>query len=229
MCIIIAMTPRRFVIPDIHGCALTLQRLVEEVIHFRKTDTLYLLGDYIDRGPRSREVLELIRSWRDDGFTIHPLRGNHEEMLLNACHDRASFRLWMLNGGGATLASFGVEDACEIPLPYRTMLADLPLYLKLDDVVLVHAGLNFDLDDPFSDREAMLWLRPTSVDNVQLGGRKLVCGHTPQTRKAIEASLATGLITLDNGCVYAGMPGMGSLSVLELNTNNLMFQENIDH
>lgn len=222
------MTPRRFVIPDIHGCALTLQRLVEEVIHLRKTDTLYLLGDYIDRGPHSSEVLEFIRSRRENGFTVHPLRGNHEEMLLNACHDRVSFRLWMLNGGGATLASYGVEDACEIPLLHRTMLAALPVYLELDDVVLVHAGLNFDLDNPFSDRDAMLWVRPTGVDSVKLGGRKLVCGHTPQTRVAIEASLATGLITLDNGCVYAGMPGLGSLSALELNTLTLLFQENID-
>ena len=228
MCIIVAMTYRRFVIPDIHGCALTLQRLVEEVIQLGATDTLYLLGDYIDRGPRSREVLELIRYWRDAGLTINALRGNHEEMLLDACRDRASFRLWMINGGFATLASYGVEDACEIPISHRTMLAGLPLYLELEDAVLVHAGLNFELDDPFSDREAMLWGRPSGVDSVKLGGRKLICGHTPKTRQAIEASLATGLITLDNGCVYAGWPGLGSLAALELNTLTLLFQDNID-
>lgn len=224
----IAMTSRRFVIPDIHGCALTLRCLVEKVIRLGPTDTLYLLGDYIDRGPRSKEVLELIHSWSARGFSVHPLRGNHEEMLLDACRDRDSFRLWMLNGGGATLTSYGVEDACEIPLPHRTMLDALPAYLELDDAVLVHAGLNFDLDDPFSDRDAMLWVRPTRTDSVKLGGRRLICGHTPKTRHEIQASLATGLITLDNGCVYAGKPGLGSLAALELNTLTLLFQENID-
>jgi len=222
------MTSRRIVIPDIHGCALTLQRLVEDVIRLDRADTLYLLGDYIDRGPHSRAVLDLIHFWMESGFAVTPLMGNHENMLLNACRDRASFRLWMLNGGYATLASYGVEDACEIPLATRHLLARLPLYLSLDDVVLVHAGLNFDLDDPFSDPEAMLWTRPSASDRVRLGGRKLVCGHTPQTRSAIEESLATDLITLDNGCVYAGVPGLGSLAALELNTLNLLFQVNID-
>ncbi|RII27375.1 MAG: serine/threonine protein phosphatase [Geobacter sp.] len=222
------MTSRRFVIPDIHGCALTLRHLVEDVLQPGQADALYLLGDYIDRGPRSREVIELIRSWSQEGLAVHPLRGNHEEMLLDACRDRTSFRLWMLNGGYATLASYGVEDACELPLPHRAILSDLPLYMKLDDVVLVHAGLNFTLDDPFSDREAMLWVRSTKVDSIKLDGRKLVCGHTPTTRKAIEASMATDLITLDNGCVYAGAPGLGSLAALELNTLTLLFQENID-
>jgi serine/threonine protein phosphatase 1 len=222
------MTLRRYVIPDVHGCALTLQHLVEDIIGLDRTDTLYLLGDYIDRGPRSKEVIDLIQMWMELGFAVTPLMGNHEEMLLNACRDRASFRLWMLNGGYATLASYGVEGACDIPISTRHLLANLPRYLSLNDVVLVHAGLNFDLNDPFSDREAMLWARPGESGHVKLGGRKLVCGHTPKTRNAIEASLVTDLITLDNGCVYAGVPGLGNLAALELNSLTLSFQENID-
>lgn len=223
----VGMAPRRFVIPDIHGCARTLQHLVEEVLRPGPDDTLFLLGDYIDRGPASRQVLDLIMGWRAAGYRIEALRGNHEEMFLDACRDRSAFRLWMLNGGTATLESFGVEDACEIPLPYRSFCEDLPPHLLLDDFVLVHAGLNFDEADPFADREAMLWTRSTRVERARIGGRRVVCGHTPVSRQSVWDSLTGDLITLDNGCVY-DWPGLGSLTALELTGMTLSFQENID-
>src|SRR4051794_19819274 len=118
-----AMSGRSFAIPDIHGCAATFRRLVNMTLRAVAGDTLYLLGDTIDRGPDSRGVLEEIMSLRREGIAVVALRGNHEDMLLKACRDRDDFRLWMLNGGGATLQSFGVEDACEIPRLYRELLA----------------------------------------------------------------------------------------------------------
>lgn len=220
--------PRRFVVADIHGCSRTLDRLLTEVIRLRRGDELYLLGDYIDRGPRSREVLDLLLDLIGAGYAVHPLRGNHEEMLLNGCHDRQLFRLWMLNGGDATLQSFAVEDPCEIPLRYRRFLAELPLYYLLPDYVLVHASLNFALADPFADRETLLWSRSLEVRKELIGGRRLIGGHTPVTRESIVAGLAGDRIVLDNGCVYAGRPGMGSLAALELDGMSLFFQENID-
>ncbi|BDV44142.1 serine/threonine protein phosphatase [Geotalea uraniireducens] len=221
-------TPRRFVIPDIHGCSRTLDRLLGKVLRLQRGDELYLLGDYIDRGPRSREVLDLLLELVGAGYAVHPLRGNHEEMLLNGCRDRGMFRLWMLNGGDATLQSFGVEDPCEIPLRYRRFLGELPLYYLLPDYVLVHASLNFALADPFADREAMLWSRSLEVRKESIGGRRLIGGHTPVPRETIVAGLAGDRIVLDNGCVYAGRSGMGSLAALELNGMSLFFQENID-
>ncbi|WP_298438884.1 metallophosphoesterase family protein [Geobacter sp.] len=220
---------RRFVVPDIHGCSRTLDRLLgREGIGLNRGDDLYLLGDYIDRGPGSREVLDILRGLVLKGYRVWPVRGNHEEMFLNGCHDRELFRLWMLNGGGATLASFGVEDPCEVPPAYRRFVEEMPLYRLLPDFVLVHASLNFALPDPFADREAMLWSRSLEVRREKIGGRRVIGGHTPMTREAIVQGLATDRIVLDNGCVYAGEPGLGTLTALELDSMTLTFQENID-
>lgn len=222
------MEPRRFVIPDIHGCARTFRRLLHEILRVRKDDIVYLLGDTIDRGPASRDVIDEIISLRNSGFAIHPLRGNHEEMLLKSCHDRNFFYMWMLNGGHATLKSFDVEDGCEIPREYRQFIESFPYFIELEDFILVHGGLNFTIPDPLMDREAMLWSRNREVSKELIGGRRLIGGHTPVDREHIRQSLASDHILLDNGCVYKGETGLGSLACLELNSMSLFFQENID-
>lgn len=222
------MKPRHFVITDIHGCGLTFSRLLESVIRLQRSDTLFLLGDNIDRGPRSREVLDKIRELQLSGYDIRSLRGNHEEMLINSCRDRSYFRIWMINGGHETLRSFGVEDACEIPPVYRRLLESFPFFMEFGDFVMVHASLNFRMPDPFEDREAMLWSRSREAISSLIGGRRLVGGHTPLDMDEIRRSLATDKIMLDNGCVYSGEPGLGSLLALELETMTLYSQKNID-
>lgn len=218
---------RRFVIPDIHGCALTLDRLIREVIRLKRCDELYLLGDYIDRGPRSREVLDILMGLVMKGYRVFLLRGNHEEMFLNGCSDRNFFRMWLLNGGRATLDSFGVEDACDIPLQYRRFVAEMPYYRILPDFVLVHASLNFDISNPFADTEAMLWSRSLEVRTELISGRRVIGGHTPMSRSEILRGLATDRIVLDNGCVYPERPGMGCLVALDIDSMTLFSQENI--
>lgn len=226
--LVIFMLVRRFVIPDIHGCARTFAALVFDVLRIRETDVLYLLGDYVDRGPRSREVIDLIWSLQRDGFIVYPIRGNHDEMFLQSCGSLDYFRMWILNGGRTTLESFGVEDPCGIPGSYRRFFAGLPYYLELEDSILVHAGLNFETGDPFADTQAMLWSRDGEVKPELIGYRKIISGHTPVDRETIRQSLATGRILLDNGCVYAPHPDLGTLAALELNTMSLYFQVNID-
>jgi serine/threonine protein phosphatase 1 len=222
------MPPRHFVIPDIHGCAVTFRTLVEDVICLTTEDQLYLLGDYIDRGPRNKEVLDTIIGLARGGYSVKTLRGNHEEMLLNSENSPADFRLWTLNGGNATLYSFGVDSAGEIPRRYLKFLEKLPLFFILDDFILVHACLNFDSPDPFSDRESMLWARHCEVDRSRIGNRRVISGHTPVNREALEKGLDSSRIMLDNGCVYKGYTGLGALAALELNSMALFFQENID-
>ena len=222
------MKPRHFVIPDIHGCGLTFRRLLERGIRIQRSDTVFLLGDTIDRGPRSREVLDTIVELRTKGHDIRSIRGNHEEMLLKSCMDRSYFRMWMINGGHETLTSFGVEDACEIPLLYRRLMADYPFYIEYGDFILVHANLNFRMPDPFEDREAMLWSRSREVDSRLVGGKRLIGGHTPVDMEEVRRSLATDKIMLDNGCVYQGEPGLGNLLALELETMEIYSQKNID-
>ncbi len=222
------MKPRRFVIPDIHGCARTFRRLLQEVIVVRRTDTVYLLGDTIDRGPASKEVIDAITSLKAQGYGIHPLRGNHEEMFLKACRDRNHFYMWMQYGGRETLNSFAVEDPCEVPLSYRQFLGSFPYFIELEEFILVHGGLNFKIPDPLLDWDAMLWSRDNEVVKELIGGRRVICGHTPVKQDEIRLSLATDHIWLDNGCVYKGEAGLGALAALELNSMSLLFQENID-
>lgn len=223
-------TPRRFVIPDIHGCDRTLRGLIEEVIVLERSDDLYLLGDYIDRGPRSREVIDYVMQLIDEGYRLFPLRGNHEEMYLNAAADRSQIRTWILNGGYAALDSFGVNTAVEVPPTYHQFCSSLPYYYLLDDYLLVHAGLNTDVEEPYTDRGAMLWSRPRDISKELLGGKTMICGHTPHTLRDIERMIwkDNGLIILDNGCFLAGRKGMGALLALELTSRTLYSQKNID-
>lgn len=222
------MKPRRFVISDIHGCCRTFRSLVSEVIRIEGGDELYLLGDMIDRGPDSKGVLDFILELRDQGIGINGVKGNHEEMCLRSGESLSMMALWIANGGLATLRSFGVASAGEIPRRYRNLMRTLPDYILLDDFVIVHAALNFDISDPFADRNAMLWMRDCSVVSSRIGGRRLISGHTPVTREQLEASLATDRILLDNGCVFGGRPGLGSLTALELNSMVVWYQENME-
>jgi serine/threonine protein phosphatase 1 len=221
------MTPRTFVIGDVHGCAATLRRLVEELLRPLPGDRIYLLGDLIDRGPDSRGVLDFIFELRERGLSVESVRGNHEEMFLQADDDHL-LELWGANGGLATLASFRADGPGDIPRRYRDFLDSLPLYILLDDFFIVHAGLNFDRPSPFDDTEAMLWTRSSYVDRQRIGGRRLICGHTPVPRSLLEVSLNSNKIMIDNGCVFIDRPEMGNLAALELESMTLFLQPNID-
>jgi serine/threonine protein phosphatase 1 len=222
------MTPRTFVIGDIHGCAATLRRLVEEMLRPAPADRIYLLGDLIDRGPDSKGVLDFIFELRKRGQLVESIRGNHEEMFILSSADQYYMELWFANGGLETLASFRADGPGDIPRLYRDFLGSLPLYILLDDFVLVHAGLNFDPPDPFYDTDAMLWTRSPFVDRMRIGGRRLICGHTPVSRTMLEASLESDKIMLDNGCVFPAHPEPGNLAALELGSMTLFLQPNID-
>ena len=224
----IPIPPRTFVIGDIHGCAATLRRLVDDTLRPVPDDRIYLLGDLIDRGPDSKGVLDFIFELRERGLSVISVRGNHEEMFLQAGDDHYYLGLWTANGGQATLESFQADGPGDIPHRYRDFLGSLPLYILLDDFVIVHAGLNFDTPDPFADTSAMLWTRSPVVDRPRIGGRRLICGHTPVSRIRLEASLNSSKIMLDNGCVFGGRPETGCLAALELESMTVQYQENID-
>ncbi len=221
------MEIRRFVIPDTHGCACTFYHLFHQILQVRKTDRVYLLGDMIDRGPKSKELLDLLMELQSRGFFISCLRGNHEQMLLDASLSPKNIQTWVLNGGFATLDSFGISKVANIPRRYLDFLRSLPLYIEVEDFILVHAGMNFEDGTPFSDSRAMLWSRNLTIDKRQTSNRRLICGHTPHSQNTVRASLAADIITLDNGCVYREH-GLGTLSALELNSLELVFQPNID-
>jgi serine/threonine protein phosphatase 1 len=217
------MTGRRLAIGDIHGCLRTLSAQLERFAP-GPGDTVYLLGDYIDRGPSSKGVLELLLALVRDGIDLRPLRGNHEQLLLDAVGDADALAVWKGNGGYRTLQEFGVSHPGKIPSRYLDFLSSLPLVHLLDDYVLVHAGLDFDSADPLRESrpQHLLWTRDPQVDAAKLGGRTLVTGHTVTSISAIRQSLSTSHIRIDNGCFSRGELGYGALVALDLDARILI-------
>ncbi|NTV48953.1 MAG: serine/threonine protein phosphatase [Geobacteraceae bacterium] len=224
------LTHRRFAIGDIHGCCKTLKKMLEEVLRLRPVDTLYLLGDYIDRGPDSLGVLDYLLELQKSGFGIRLLKGNHEEMLLHAVADPAARKMWYVNGGCTTMRELGVNSPEAIPHRYLDLLTDLSYILATEDYVFVHAGLDFHTNDPVRDTspQFMIWSREGQAESAKLGGRILVTGHNVTPLFAIQDSLVTQHITLDNGCYLKGEFGYGALVALDLDSLELLVQENIE-
>jgi len=204
--------------------------MVEEVLQLKPDDVLFLLGDYIDRGPDSVGVLDYLMQLRESGFDVRPIRGNHEEMLLYAVADPTTRNTWYGNGGWATLQGFGAETPSAIPQRYFDFISALPCILITEEYVFVHAGLDFQANDPLKDTPSqfMLWARNYTVDSAKIGGRTLVTGHTVTPVFAIRESLATDHIKLDNGCYDKGEMSCGTLVALNLDTRELLVQENIE-
>ena len=105
---------RLFAISDIHGCYKPFYELIVSTISLTKSDQLILLGDYIDRGGQSKEVIDFILELKNDGFNITTLTGNHEVMLVDSYYETDALPLWLMNNGMTTLESFGIQDIREI-------------------------------------------------------------------------------------------------------------------
>jgi serine/threonine protein phosphatase 1 len=234
----------RWVIPDIHGCIKTLKTLIDEQIRPKKYDELYFLGDYIDRGPDSKSVIDYIRFLQKEEYNITALRGNHEEFALelydaelktknkwfsNYVHQKR--RAWKAIGGFDTLRSFKIHNLRGIPSGYMEWIRSLEYYVQLDDFILVHAGLNFDIDNPFEDKQSMLWTREYKVDPLKIGNRRIIHGHVPVNIELIYLGIqnkSLRFIDLDNGPYIEGKPGFGNLVALELNSMEMVIQDNRD-
>lgn len=218
----------RYAISDIHGCAKTFKALLEK-INFTQQDKLFLLGDYIDRGPDSRGVIDHIWKLQSEGYQVHCLRGNHEQMLLD---EIAKINEWY-KGEPATLVSFEVNQNEDIPEKYIDWMKRLDYYFELDDYILVHAGLNFLRTDPLADLKEMMWVRRwyDQIDRNWLGKRIIVHGHTPTKKSAVEKSLKIldhlPVIDIDAGCYYE-TEGFGNLTAFNLDSRELIFQPNLD-
>ena len=218
----------RYAISDIHGHARTFGALLDR-LHFSTADELFLLGDYIDRGPDSRGVIDKILALRAAGYRVNCLRGNHEAMLNAALRDPAERPLWLHNGGGATVDSYTAAGYRYPPPAHLSFVDALPRYLETEGYLLVHAGLRFGGPDPLTDTEALLWLRDwyADIDYAWLGERTVVHGHTKMSQARIEAQVSRltldRVLDIDNGC-YSERAGMGQLCAFNLDTRELVFQ-----
>jgi len=221
---------RQFAISDIHGCLKTFRKLVLEVIILTKEDTLFLLGDYINKGTDSRGVLDFIFELQNSGYKLKCLRGNHEQYLidgLNYSWERIAF---LNRGGRETLQSFGVENINQIPEKYLSFIQSLPFFFETENHLLIHAGLNFDLDDPYKDEFSMLNIRRMEVDMKKTGNKNIIHGHVPNSYMDIENALSfhDNHISIDGGCVYSHIHALNHLIALEINSGLLYLHKNID-
>ena len=133
---------RKFAISDIHGCAATFKKLLNEV-DFNTADELYLLGDYVSRGPDSKGVFDHIFRLQELGHFVKCLRGNHEAMLLTALRDPVNAQRWAAGSlGKVTLQSFGVNSVYDIPEHYVDFIRDLDFYLEVEDGQIMKLSLS---------------------------------------------------------------------------------------
>jgi serine/threonine protein phosphatase 1 len=221
---------RLFAISDIHGCFTTFYELVVKVIDLKKTDTLILLGDYIDRGDQSREVIDFITDLLKKGFDVTPLAGNHEQMLIDTYNDSGELPLWLMNSGMSTLSSFGLQDIREMDKKYIGFFNSLGYYKAVENFLFVHAGFDDYAEDPFSDKYNMIWKCSPFYENPVLKDKIIIHGHRPKpvgyTRQLI--SEKSRVIPIDNGCVYEKELGYGNLSALDVYNMELISVPNQD-
>ena len=218
---------RIFAIGDIHGCSKTFEKLLKDKIQITKEDNIYCIGDYIDRGEDSKGVIDLIMRLRNENFHIYTLRGNHEQMMLDAVNDKRSLSLWLDNGGKSTLKSFGIKSLGELPPEYLSFLNETKFFLQKDNYIFVHAGLNFRNKNLFEDKEAMLWERDFFPQQPVLEDRLLIHGHTPIPLTFILKQKGN-CINIDGGCVYTNRPHFGNLIAIDCNKREFLFEENCE-
>ncbi|MEJ7768937.1 MAG: metallophosphoesterase family protein [Chitinophagaceae bacterium] len=216
---------RIFALGDLHGCNEAFHRMLFDKIKIEKTDKIYCMGDYIDRGLQSKEVVDTIISLREQGFFIHTLRGNHEQMMIDSDDSNEHFEHWFNNGGDTTLNSFGIEKFAEMPVKYRQFFLNTKFCISTANYIFVHAGLNFMREDIFEDKDAMLWIRQFKPDQPALKNKILVHGHTPKPLE--EILLQTGnCINIDGGCVYNQNMIYGNLVAISLPGKEFIVERN---
>ncbi|MCD6253932.1 MAG: serine/threonine protein phosphatase [Thermotogae bacterium] len=187
-----------YAVGDIHGCVQPLRRLID-LINPSKNDTLIFLGDYIDRGPDSRAVVNFLLGLSHDHHCVF-LRGNHEGMMIDAVVHGNNLTLWYFNGARATVESYGGIN--NIPQRHLEFILNTKFYYEEDDFLFVHAGVKPGIPLAEQDPFDMLWIRDEFIySSWPLNGRRVVFGHTPFLEEPL---IMEDKIGIDTGCVYGG-------------------------
>lgn len=217
---------RRLVIPDIHGCFNTFMALLNQV-DLKREDNLFLLGDYINRGKKSKEVVDKIVELIEKGYNIFPLRGNHEQALLNIHLKDYTPEELMLPSRFRNKAI--LNEKYKIRDEYLGLISNLPYYYELPDCYLVHAGFDFNSIDFLLDYKSMVWKSDFENSSNALS-KRIVVGHKAKSLNEIMGEIKnhSNVIHLDNGCVYKSNPNLGNLLCYDLDTNKLWVQRNVE-
>jgi serine/threonine protein phosphatase 1 len=215
-----------YAIGDIHGRLDLLEPLLDLIRKDIADDSLggerpllVFLGDYIDRGPASRAVVDqIIRLRADPGLEVKALKGNHEQALLLFLQDAEFGRTWINHGGANTLSSYQIQppnarSPAEDFEKARTALHDamasnhlrffreLELYLQQDDYLFVHAGVRWGVPIEKQVEQDLLWIRKDFLEVDEAMDYVIVHGHTPAERPF----LGDGRIGIDTGAYATGV------------------------
>jgi len=221
-----------YAVGDIHGHARLLDRLLTIIEADASAQAppnrplLIFLGDYVDRGPGSAEVIDRLLGLKADGaFEVRLLKGNHEQALLRFLADPPSGEGWTRFGGLATLASYGVhldgpalDDAgwhhvrdrfaAALPQPHRRFYETLETLLTVGDYAFVHAGVRPGRTLDQQSEDDLLWIRKDFLRRGLKFEKVIVHGHTPTEAPEITPHR----IGLDTGAYISGV-----LSAVRLN------------
>src|SRR5262245_30852548 len=196
---------RTYAIGDIHGALAKLRDLV--VRCERDADggpaTFVFLGDYVDRGPDSRGVIDYLidlHARLTDNAIF--LMGNHEALMLQAVEDSLSVGHWLVQGGDKTLASYGVASAREIPRKHLAWLRSLRLSYDDGRRLFVHAGVDPEKALDEQNDHDLLWIREPFLSDARNYGRLIVHGHTPQREG--RPDVRNNRVNIDTAAVYGG-------------------------
>ena len=216
------MVGRLLAVGDVHGCVDELSTMLDAIAPASE-DTIVFLGDYVDRGPSPRDVIDRLIALRDSGAcrTVF-LRGNHEDMFLaflgEGGHHGEAF---LFNGGRTTLASYGLapylrgeEARTKLPQAHLDFVRGLGLHHLADPFLFVHAGVSplRALED--QREEDLLWIREEFIRNRHRLRQTVVFGHTPQREVLWHLPFKIGL---DTACVYGN-----KLSCLDFTSGTLL-------
>ncbi|MDP2294757.1 MAG: metallophosphoesterase family protein [Pseudolabrys sp.] len=193
-----------FAIGDIHGCFDQLSQLVDRCNQFEKSELrrFVFLGDYIDKGADSQPVVNFLMTLtKEDPSRFIALRGNHEDLLLQAGTNEG-MPLWLINGGGATLRSFGVTSPRELQPEVLDWLRKLPLYNDDGKRFFVHAGIRPGVPLADQSREDLLWIREPFLSSTQQHFRLVIHGHSPTRDR--KPDVRENRVNIDTGAFLGG-------------------------
>jgi serine/threonine protein phosphatase 1 len=196
---------KTYVIGDIHGCSKTLTELLKIMEPIHADDTIIFIGDYIDRGPDSKGVVDIVLDLRKRHNRVITLMGNHEFMFINALKG-IDIEGFLRSGGEDTFKSYGIpvdtfQDLHKkIPQEHLVFFQELLLYWEDQEHIYVHAGLKPGMHLTQQSMDWLLWARDEFIDLTYDFGKKVIYGHTPYDKPKIDDNK----IGVDTGAVYDG-------------------------
>jgi len=192
-----------YAIGDVHGCLDELKRLEHIIVADAPIEgpkLIVMLGDYVDRGPQSAQVLDWLLRPAPSGFTRICLRGNHEAMFLAALERPERCDDWLTWGGEETLQSYGLSTTdfagasgrqrghmlqSVVPEEHRSFLRELPTMLEMPGVVFVHAGIRPGIPLERQVDRDLIWIREPFLSEDHGLGVLVVHGHTPNEKPVV--------------------------------------------